>query len=110
MNGVIIPSDLRVSWTDCTESGQSYGTAKYRIEGKTIFIYVTKGVGSLAGWTKIGQLPTGYSGIATGDEFITCAYHNGTGQVNFDVNSVGGIYVIGTLNNITSLLAIPFGA
>jgi len=110
MNGVIIPSDLKVSWTDCTESGQTYGTAKYRIEGKTIFIYVKKSVGSLAGWTKIGQLPTGYCGLASGDDYINCAYHNGTGQVNFDVDSSGAISTIGTLNNITSLLAIPFGA
>lgn len=107
MNGVIIPVESTEGWTDCTQSGQTSGSAKYCVKDNTIFIYVAKGAGTLSGWTKIGGLPSGYCGLASGNEVMNCAYHNGTNYVNFYINSSGEIFAIGGINNITSMIIVP---
>lgn len=98
-------------WTDCTKSGQSYGTAKYKIIGKTLFVRCFKNAasGTLSGWTVIGNVPSGYVGMDSGEEVMACAYHNGTGYINFALGADGTVSVIGTLNSIPYMFAVPFG-
>lgn len=57
-NGVVIPSKTVTDWIDVTKSGQSYGSAKYKIHNGTLFIYIFKSTTQVASWQTIGNLPS----------------------------------------------------